>query len=315
MNFTLNKVVNLYKPPGPTSFTLVRRVQKRVQAKKAGHIGTLDPMAEGVLPVCLNRATRIIQFMTHLPKVYLAEMRLGLVTDTQDRTGTVLESRDPGGVTENAVREVLAAFEGPQEQVPPMYSAKKKNGIPLYKLARNGITVSRDPVPIRVHRLEFLEKKGDRVVFRVQCSAGTYIRTLCHDMGARLNCGAHLTRLVRERVGPFHQDSALTLDALDRAWTEGSLPEKLLEPDQALEFLPEIQVKPEGILPIAHGRAILKGTLDSWPGNFQPGMTLRVTRAGGGLVALAEPVTDAPGVDRMHPEEVAFKLKRVLIEP
>ncbi len=175
----MNKIINLYKPVGPTSFYMVRSVKKLLEVKKAGHLGTLDPLAEGVLPVCLDQSTRLIQFLSPLPKVYRATFTLGATTDTQDAGGTVLETRDPSGISETAVREVIVGFKGRQPQIPPMYSAKKKNGIPLYKLARNGITIERIPVEIEVFSIDFLEKSEEQVTFRVQCSAGTYVRTLC----------------------------------------------------------------------------------------------------------------------------------------
>ncbi|QPJ62668.1 MAG: tRNA pseudouridine(55) synthase TruB [Candidatus Nitronauta litoralis] len=315
MKSTLNKVVNLYKPSGPTSFALVRRVQNCVSATKAGHIGTLDPLAEGVLPVCLNGATRIIQFMSRLPKTYLAEMELGKSTDTQDCDGQVLETGDWQHITEQQVREVMKDLEGDTQQVPPMFSAKKKNGVPLYKLARNGITVKREPVSIRLHSVEFLSMEGNRVTFRAHCSAGTYIRTLCHDMGVKLGCGAHMTRLVREKVGPFDQNSSITLENLDESRADGTLTDKLVEPDQALQFIPEIRVKPEGELAVTHGRPILKSFLDAVPEKINPGNYYRVTRFAGGLMAIAEPLVDSKQFDLLGPDEVAFKLKRVFIEP
>ncbi len=314
MKSTLNKVVNLYKPVGPTSFALVRRVQHCVSAKKAGHIGTLDPLAEGVLPVCLNGATRIIQFMSKLPKTYWAEMTLGESTDTQDRDGQVLETGDWQNITEEQVRQVIKDIKSQTTQVPPMFSAKKQNGVPLYKLARNGITVKREPVSIRLHSLEFLSMEENRVTFRAHCSAGTYIRTLCHDMGAQLGCGAHMTRLVREKVGPFDQESALTLDHLDAFQADGTLSDKLLEPDQALQFIPEIRVNNEGEQAVTHGRLILKSFLDQVPEEVVPGNYYRVTRPGGGLMAIAEPRVDSEQLAQLNPDQVAFKLKRVFIE-
>ncbi len=315
MKSTLNKVVNLYKPAGPTSFALVRRVQHCVSAKKAGHIGTLDPLAEGVLPVCLNGATRIIQFMSRLPKTYLAEMKLGESTDTQDRDGQVLETGDWQHISEDQVLQAMKELEGETEQMPPMFSAKKKNGVPLYKLARNGITVKRDPVTIRVFSIEFLGMKEDRVTFRAHCSAGTYIRTLCHDIGNRLGCGAHMTRLVREKVGPFDQESSITLEHLDAIRADGTLPDKLVEPDQALNFIPEIRVTAEGETAVSHGRPILKSYLEATPEKVSPGNYYRVTRSGGGLMAIAETRVDSSQLAQLGPDEVAFKLKRVFIEP
>jgi tRNA pseudouridine55 synthase len=315
MKSILNKVVNLYKPVGPTSFALVRRVQNCVSAKKAGHIGTLDPLAEGVLPVCLNGATRIIQFMSRLPKTYWAEMELGKSTDTQDREGQVLETGDWQHITEQNVRQVMKELEGETQQVPPMFSAKKQNGVPLYKLARNGITVKREPVSIRLHSLDFLSMEENRVTFRANCSAGTYIRTLCHDMGAMLGCGAHMSRLVREKVGPFDQNSSITLEHLDASQADGTLTDKLVEPDQALQFIPEIKMKTEGELAVSHGRPILKSFLETIPEKIIPGNYYRVTRLNGGLMAIAEPQVDSEQLAQMGQDEVAFKLKRVFIEP
>ena len=152
----MNNILNLYKPVGPSSFFMVQSVKRTLKIKKAGHIGTLDPKAEGVLPICLNRSTRLIQFLVSLPKVYQATMTLGTTTDTQDATGQVLSSEDAGHVTEQKVREALSGFQGEQQQIPPMYSAKKKNGVRLYKLARNGITIERKPVTLQIYSIDFL---------------------------------------------------------------------------------------------------------------------------------------------------------------
>ena len=304
MSYTQDSILNLFKPKGLTSFQAVNRVKRRLQARKAGHIGTLDPMAEGVLPICLNRATRIIQFLSPLKKVYRAELVLGAITDTQDATGKVLEQGDPGPVT---------AEMGEQLQVPPMFSAKKNKGIPLYKLARNGITIDRKPVSICVHRIDFLQKTGDRVEFEVECSAGTYVRTLCHDMGRRLGCGAHMTRLVRTRVGMFDLENALTLEAFDAAAGDGSLPQKLFPQERALDFLPEIRVKKDFVSSLANGLALSKSSLETFPPTFRPGMDLRVMNGGDHLLAVVEPVVDEAGLKRLEPEDIAFKLKRVLV--
>ncbi|UCD10883.1 MAG: tRNA pseudouridine(55) synthase TruB [Nitrospinaceae bacterium] len=313
MSYTQDSILNLFKPKGLTSFQAVNRVKRRLQARKAGHIGTLDPMAEGVLPICLNRATRIIQFLSPLKKVYRAELVLGAITDTQDATGKVLEQGDPGPVTAEMARRVVEGFLGEQLQVPPMFSAKKNKGIPLYKLARNGITIDRKPVSICVHRIDFLQKTGDRVEFEVECSAGTYVRTLCHDMGRRLGCGAHMTRLVRTRVGMFDLENALTLEAFDAAAGDGSLPQKLFPQERALDFLPEIRVKKDFVSSLANGLALSKSSLETFPPTFRPGMDLRVMNGGDHLLAVVEPVVDEAGLKRLEPEDIAFKLKRVLV--
>ncbi|CCQ92075.1 tRNA pseudouridine synthase B [Nitrospina gracilis 3/211] len=309
----MNKIINLYKPAGPTSFDMVRSVRRLLKVKKAGHIGTLDPLAEGVLPICLGQSTRVIQFLTPLTKVYRATMTLGVSTDTQDRQGKVLERRDPAGVTKEDVESLLARLVGPQKQVPPMYSAKKKNGIPLYKLARNGITIDRKPVDIRIHATEFIEKIDEKVHFRVHCSAGTYVRTLCHDIGETLGCGAHMSHLIREKVGEFDLESSLSLEELELAKEQGNLSTKLLQAEQALDFLPEIQVHPDRVQSIAHGRALTKAWVQHSPNRFGPGMNFRVTNEDNRLVAIVEPLVDQDRFINLEPDEIAFKLKRVLI--
>ena len=183
MSYTQNNVVNLFKPSGPTSFDMVWSVRKILGVKKAGHIGTLDPIADGVLPICLNQSTRIIQFLSSLQKTYRATLELGSETDTQDATGQKISTNDPSLINEAKMKQVFQTFVGEQDQIPPMYSAKKKNGIPLYKLARNGINIHRDPVKIVVYSIDFIKKEGNRVLFEVRCSSGTYIRTLSHDVG------------------------------------------------------------------------------------------------------------------------------------
>ncbi|KMP11639.1 tRNA pseudouridine synthase B [Candidatus Nitromaritima sp. SCGC AAA799-C22] len=312
MTYTMNSIVNLTKPPGPTSFDMVCSVKKILGVKKAGHIGTLDPMAEGILPICLNRSTRIIQFLTPLRKTYRATLELGAETDTQDATGRVTETGDPRSVTREAVEQVIQTFAGEQEQVPPMYSAKKKNGIPLYKLARNGITIDRKPVKICVYSINFIKKEENRVLFEVHCSAGTYVRTLCHDIGRKLGCGAHMARLIRTRVGPFDLERALTLEALEVANEDGSLPGKLFPLEEALDFLPAIRVKKEHIKSIAHGAALSKSFLESLPERFEPGHYFRVFGGNNKVVAVVEPVVDQDALTDLTPEDIVFKPKRVL---
>jgi len=293
---------------------MVQSVKNILSVKKAGHIGTLDPMAEGVLPICTGKSTRIIQFLSSLPKVYTAEMVLGASTDSQDATGKVTATGgNPESTSESQIRSVFKDFLGRQNQIPPMFSAKKKQGIPLYKLARNGITIERKPVPIQIYSLEFQKKEENRVTFEVQCSAGTYIRTLCYDMGQKLGCEAHMGHLVRNRVGGFDEKTTLTVEALKTAVADGSLFSKLIPVEEALNFLPEIRIKESFVNSIAHGIAPSKSSLETIPNRFQPGMNLRVSHIDSHLLAIAEPVVDQDAYARLSPGEVAFKLKRVLI--
>lgn len=292
---------------------MVQSVKRILGVKKAGHIGTLDPLAEGILPICLNQSTRIIQFLSPQEKVYQAVLELGVSTDTQDAAGKPLETGDASKVTEEAIKLIFNEFRGEIQQVPPMFSAKKKNGIPLYKLARNGITIDRKPVTIRVHSLIFLKKEGNRVFFEVRCSSGTYVRTLCHDIGEKLGCRAHMFRLVRTRVGIFDVESSLTLDALKAANDENTLSGKLFAPGKALDFLPAVRVKKEHFQSITHGIALSKASIEILPESFKPGMLFRVSTDENPVAAIVEPVIDHNQYAELEPGDTVFKLKRVLI--
>jgi tRNA pseudouridine55 synthase len=292
---------------------MVQSVKKILGAKKAGHIGTLDPMAEGILPICINKSTRIIQFLSSLPKVYTAEIVLGSSTDTQDATGKVTATGDPENISDATIRSTLETFLGAQNQIPPMFSAKKKKGIPLYKLARSGITIDRKPVPIIIHSIGFIKREENRVTIEVKCSAGTYIRTICHDVGQKLGCEAHMGLLVRNQVGNFDQKTSLTLEELETAVKDGSFSSKLIPVERALGFLPEIRIKENFVSSIAHGIAPSKSSLETTPRRFQPGMNIRVSQVNNHLIAIAEPIVDQDAYAQLSPGEVAFKLKRVLI--
>ena len=312
MSFTLNSVVNLFKPTGPTSFDMVWSVRKALGVKKAGHIGTLDPMAEGVLPICLNRSTRIIQFLSPLQKTYRATLELGSSTDTQDATGQKISFGDSSLVTDSKVKQALQAFVGQQDQIPPMYSAKKKNGIPLYKLARNGINIPREPVKITVYSIDFIKKEGAQVFFEVRCSAGTYIRTLSHDIGEKLGCCAHMVSLTRTQVGLFDLERTLTLEELKAANEDGSLCEKLFPLEEALNFLPTIRVKEEYLESISHGVALSKCSLDDLPDQLKMGHYFRVLGNNDKILAVVEAVVNQDSYTSLAPEDIVFKAKRVL---
>ena len=312
MSYTQDSIVNLFKPVGPTSFDMVCSVRRILGVKKAGHIGTLDPAADGVLPICLNRSTRIIQFLSPLQKTYRATLELGSETDTQDATGRKVSTKDPSLVNETKIKQVFQTFVGEKDQTPPMYSAKKKNGIPLYKLARNGINIARDPVKITIYSIDFIKKEENQVLFEVRCSAGTYIRTLSHDIGKKLGCYAHMVRLTRTKVGLFGLGRTLTLEELKVAYEEGSLPEKLLPLEEALNFLPAIRVKEEYLESVSHGVALSKCFLETLPDRFEPGHYFRVFGNNDKVVAVVEPVVDQDKLPELTPGDIVFKAKRVL---
>lgn len=210
----LSGLINVYKEKGYTSFDVVAKLRGILKMKKIGHTGTLDPAAEGVLPVCLGRATKVCGLLTDRDKEYEAVMLLGTVTDTQDTTGTVVKKQEVC-VTKDAVERAVLGFQGEYWQVPPMYSALKVDGKKLCDLARAGVTVERQARPVTIREITILETELPRVRMRVTCSKGTYIRTLCHDIGETAGCGACMESLRRTRVSCFKEEEAYRLSEIE----------------------------------------------------------------------------------------------------
>ena len=212
----LDGVLLLDKPEGLSSNHALQRAKRTLDARKAGHTGTLDPFATGLLVCCTGRATKISGHMLNADKGYLATIAFGEETDSGDLTGHVVRCAGEGftGVSHEALEGVLACFRGEIEQIPPMYSALKRDGKPLYEYARQGIELDRPARQVTIHELTLLDCTGREAVIMVQCSKGTYLRTLAQDIGRQLGCGAHLKALRRTRVGPFSLDNAISLDAL-----------------------------------------------------------------------------------------------------
>ena len=213
-------IINIYKEKGFTSHDVVAKMRGILHTRKIGHTGTLDPDAVGVLPVCVGEATKLCEFLTDHDKVYEAVMRLGIVTDTQDMTGSVLRQTDEKTcleLSDDTVNAACMAFTGPYAQIPPMYSALKVNGQKLVDLARKGIEVERQARPVTIFQLDVLERDGVLVKLRVHCSKGTYIRTLIHDIGEKLGVGACMQSLTRVRVAQFSMENAVTLKELEEA--------------------------------------------------------------------------------------------------
>lgn len=221
----MNGIVIIDKPAGWTSQDVTARLRRVFNTRRIGHGGTLDPMATGVLPVFVDRATRGVEFFEHAEKTYEAVLRLGITTDTEDTSGTVLEEKEVS-LTEADVLAVLPRFRGEIMQIPPMYSALKVNGKKLYELARAGKEVERQPRPITIHELELLEFTGNTARLRVHCSKGTYIRTLCKDIGEALGCGGCMAALRRVQAGEYTIDEAVPLETL----LESETPEQYLRP-------------------------------------------------------------------------------------
>jgi tRNA pseudouridine55 synthase len=259
-------VLVIDKPEGLTSHDVVARVRKILSTRRVGHAGTLDPFATGVLVVCVNRATRLVQFLTGDDKEYVATMRLGFATDTGDLTGTPKTLvTDAGNITSEKVKEAFSRFLGPIKQIPPMYSAKKIGGVKLYEMARRGEEIERAPIVVEIKKLELLglaessrgaQTAPDEFSFRVVCSSGTYIRALAEEIGAILGVGAHLTRLRRTRSGNCSLDSAVTLEEL--ADLARSDPERrvMMIPMADSIAMPTLQIGSEERERVSHGRSI-----------------------------------------------------------
>lgn len=239
-----NGVLNVYKEAGFTSHDVVAKLRGICGQKKIGHTGTLDPDAVGVLPVCLGNATKLCDPLAGETKEYEAVLLLGKVTDTQDLSGTVLEEHEVTADEKEAEAAVLS-YIGNYEQIPPMYSALKVNGKKLYELARAGKEVERQARPVQIFSIQILKMELPEITFRVECSKGTYIRTLCHDIGQKLGCGGAMKSLKRTRVGRFSIEEARTLGELERLAKEGRLEEELIPVEKLFFHCPRITVKPE----------------------------------------------------------------------
>ena len=234
-----NGVINIYKERGYTSHDVVAKLRGILKQKKIGHTGTLDPDAEGVLPVCLGKGTKLCDMLTDHDKVYEAVLLLGQSTDTQDTSGTVLEQADVTAAEEE-VRDAVLSFAGPYEQVPPMYSALKVNGQKLCDLARAGKEVERKARLVEIYEIRILEVDLPRVRMTVSCSKGTYIRTLCHDIGEKLGCHGCMEKLLRTKAGQFRLDGSLTLSQVEKLRDEGRLDEVILPVDAVFRDCPAL---------------------------------------------------------------------------
>ncbi|OGW49632.1 MAG: tRNA pseudouridine(55) synthase TruB [Nitrospirae bacterium RBG_19FT_COMBO_58_9] len=262
----MDGVLIIKKEAGWTSHDVVAKVRHLLGGVKVGHAGTLDPAATGVLPVLIGRGTRIAEYLVEWDKEYRAVLRLGETTDTQDATGTVLTSRATDLVIPEAIHEAVGRFRGPIEQVPPMYSAVKVAGVPLYKSARAGKTIAREARPVLIHTLEVLAIEGRDVTLRIVCSKGTYVRTLCADIGEALGVGGHMLALERRRVGPLTIDQALTVDEVVTRHALGRLGEDLLSLNVALDRLPIALVDEQTADRVRHGAPVPVAKILRWEG-------------------------------------------------
>ncbi len=254
----VNGILLLDKPTGMSSNAALQTVKRLFNANKAGHTGNLDPLATGLLPICFGEATKISSYLLDSDKRYIGTCKLGVRTRTADSEGEVLETRPVGNLTEQQVKQVLQGFIGQIEQIPPMHSAVKINGTPLYKLAREGKEVERKSRRVSIYQLEMLRLEGDELDIDVHCSKGTYVRTLAEEIGEALACGAHLSALRRTASGPFELEQAVTMPELAHLAEDGfeALDRLLLPPEEALSDWPMVSLSQNSAYYLQQGQAV-----------------------------------------------------------
>jgi len=279
----MNGILIVDKPQGWTSHDVVNRARHLLRERRIGHTGTLDPLATGVLVLCIGKATRIVRYLESADKEYRAECRLGVITDTQDADGRVLETRAYVPPSRFAVEKVLAAFQGAALQRPPRYSAVKVAGVPSYRLARQGVVQELQERPVTIHTIGLLDYADPVVRFHVTCSKGTYVRTLCSDLGIRLGCGAHLTALVRMRAGRFVLAQAMGVEQLAELAAAGRAEEAAISMDEALGDHPSVTVSSQDAWKIMHGNPVSGYPASAGTG---AGDRIRLLEPGGTLIAV-----------------------------
>ena len=252
----LNGIIVIDKPAGVTSHDVVARVRRMTGEKSVGHLGTLDPMATGVLPLVLGRMTRLSQFYGEAEKCYEGEIRLGFATDTYDAEGEQVGVTTEVIVSLEQLKQTAGTFRGELQQVPPPFSAKKIQGVPAYKLARKDKPVELKPVAVTVHEFEIERLDGDRARFRARVSSGTYIRSIAHQLGQDLGCGAHLSALRRTRVAEFGPEEMVTFEQLEAAINDGAVEGLMVHPRKLLPEMPSVAATDENAAWIRNGRAV-----------------------------------------------------------
>jgi len=281
----LDGIINIYKEKGFTSHDAVAVVRRTIHQKKVGHTGTLDPDATGVLPICVGKATKLADYIMAAEKTYIAEVTLGVTTDTQDGSGNILETR-PVYFDEEKITDAVMSFVGEYDQIPPMYSAIKINGKKLYELAREGKEVERKARKIKIFDIKIMSfNPPDKFTIKVDCSKGTYIRTLCGDIGEKLGCGAYMSSLERTKSGSFVKENSITLDELKEKCENGDAQSVLLSMEKAVEGYKKITVAPKAEKLLYNGAKIYEYFFDNAQ-NVKMGETAAVFDSEGTLVGL-----------------------------
>jgi tRNA pseudouridine55 synthase len=296
----MDGVLAVNKEAGWTSHDVVAKVRHLLAGAKVGHAGTLDPAATGLLPLLIGKGTRIAEYLVEWDKEYRAQLRLGETTDTLDATGTVLDRQSTEHIARATIVETVRKFRGEIQQVPPMYSAVKIDGVPLYRSARAGKTIAREARTVAVHELDVLDVAGQDVVLRVVCSKGTYIRTLCADIGKALGVGGHLQALERTRVGPLVLDRAMTIEGIVRHHHLGNLADHVWSLDEVLRDLPALVVDTQTAERVCHGVPVTWSVLKEGQAQPHAGMPVRIHDGSGRLLAMGRP-------SQTHPDRIAIE--------
>lgn len=299
----INGILNIYKEKGYTSHDVVAKLRGMTKQKKIGHTGTLDPDAQGVLPVCLGKATKLCDMLTDKSKTYEAVLLLGISTDTQDISGRILAEKSTEHLTEEMVRDCIQGYIGEYEQIPPMYSALKFNGKKLYELARAGIEVERKPRKVTIYEIHVEEINLPRVRITVSCSKGTYIRTLCHDIGAELGTGGCMESLLRTRVSRFELKDSLKLDEVAERIAKGELETILIPVDVMFEDKKAVRILPEWEPLVYNGNPFYRKSICN-PESYADGEAVRVYDTEEHFV----------GIYRYHAEEDAFHIEKMFLD-
>lgn len=251
----MDGILNINKATGMTSHDVVAKIRKLLKQKRVGHAGTLDPAASGVLPICVGHGTRVAEYLSESGKAYRAEILFGIVTDTYDREGSILRTSDTSNLSLASIEAQLPHFMGAQMQMPPLYSAIKLQGQPAYKRMRAGEEITLEPRPIEIYALRIVTWQAPVLTLDIECSKGTYIRSLAYDLGEQLGCGAHLAGLIRTRSGPFTLEKSSTLEQLTDIIEQGTLSEYIFPADYAIQQYPALHLDEETSIRVLHGNA------------------------------------------------------------
>lgn len=273
----MNGIINVLKPPGMTSHDIIYFVRKKLKMKKVGHTGTLDPEAAGVLPVCVGKATKAVQYITDKKKKYRTTIKLGIVTETYDKYGKTVSEQEVTGFDMNQLQQIISQFRGVIKQMPPIYSAIKKDGKKLYQYALEGEEVEIKEREVEIHSIEIIDSNNiDEIVLDIECSKGTYIRSICHDIGQKLGCGAAMWQLIRTESTPFAIEQAYTLEEIDRLAAAGAIDNILMSTDIIFKELPAIEIKTTARNAAVSGSPIYGMGIKSDLNHFEAGTETRI---------------------------------------